>query len=88
MTALPAKAHTKAASWPKITVFVSLVISITFILVTMKYPAAAALLLARFSQTAYLDQRQATATSSKVPDYFQTTPELFAGMPFPFPIAR
>ena len=84
MTVWPARAHIKGASWPKVTILVSLVISITFILVTMRYPAAAALLLARFSQAAYLDQRQATATTSKVPDYFQTTPELFAGMPFPF----
>lgn len=37
------------------------------------------------SYGAYLEQRQATTTSSStsVPQYFQTTPEIYAGMRTP-----
>jgi len=39
---------------------------------------------ASLTGAAYLDKRQSTATAasstSKVPQYFQTTPEIYAGM--------
>ena len=42
------------------------------------------LALAAAAEAAYLDRRQATTTvessSTPVPDYFQTSPELFPGM--------
>ena len=32
-----------------------------------------------FTRAAYLEKKAATASSSKVPDYFQTTPQIYAG---------
>lgn len=50
---------------------------------TMFLGVVVVLLTINLGRTAYLEQRQATATvksdTSKVPDYFQTSPELFAG---------
>ena len=69
----------KTLPWPKFTIFAVLVFSLFFISTAMKYPAAAALLLAKFTGAAYLDQRQAPPTGT-VPDYFQTTPEILPGI--------
>ena len=50
---------------------------------TMFLGVVAVLLTISLGRAAYLEQRHATATvnshTSKVPDYFQTSPELFAG---------
>lgn len=65
--------------WPKFMILAVIAFSILFVSIAMRYPATSALLLAKFTGAAYLDQRQAPPTGT-VPDYFQTTPEILPGI--------
>jgi hypothetical protein len=59
--------------------FVSSVASIPFTMLTSLIPLLVASI--GLSEAAYLDHRQ--ASSSKVADYFQTTPQIYAGKVIP-----